>query len=209
MAQTVRVGVGCFLFRSDWSFVTGVRKGSHGAGALQLPGGHLEVGESPEACAVREVEEETGLRTMESDVKFLTATNDIFEAESKHYVTLFVGCRVPDDVEPEVLEPEKCERWEWTSWEKLKALAADPDNTLFLPLRDLFLQRPDLDPRMAFRGNGGGGRGRANPSRSAAMNKRASYFETQEDAEEDIEVDEGDTTLVNEEDEEEEDDPAR
>ncbi|GAA5830414.1 hypothetical protein JCM11251_001337 [Rhodosporidiobolus azoricus] len=147
---TVRVGVGCFLFNSRLDFVAGVRKGSHGAGALQLPGGHLEVGETPEACAVREVAEETGLVLEEKDVHFLTATNDIFAAEGKHYVTLFVAARVGDQVEPKVLEPEKCERWEWTSWEKLKDLAQDPNNTLFLPLRNLFLQRPELDPRAPF-----------------------------------------------------------
>ncbi|GAA5905394.1 hypothetical protein JCM5296_003705 [Sporobolomyces johnsonii] len=148
---TVRVGVGCFLFNSRFQFVTGIRKGSHGAGAIQLPGGHLEVGESPEACAVREVLEETGLPIREGDVRFLTATNDVFEKEGKHYVTLFVGCRVPDDVQPEVLEPEKCEQWTWTSWEDLVKMARDPDNTLFLPLRNLIQQRASLDPREAFR----------------------------------------------------------
>jgi 8-oxo-dGTP diphosphatase len=51
---------------------------------------------------VREVQEETGLTIAIGDAKFLTATNDIFEAEQKHYVTLFVGCRVGDDVEPKV-----------------------------------------------------------------------------------------------------------
>ncbi|GAA5894207.1 hypothetical protein JCM8208_002377 [Rhodotorula glutinis] len=150
MAAQVRVGVGCFLFNSRLEFVTGVRKGSHGAGAIQLPGGHLEMGSSPEACAVREVAEETGLVVREQDVRFLTATNDIFAADDKHYVTLFVACQVLDDVQPEVLEPEKCERWEWHSWEHLRDLALDPGNNLFLPLRNLILQRPDLDPRAAF-----------------------------------------------------------
>ncbi|BGP37976.1 hypothetical protein JCM10449v2_001903 [Rhodotorula kratochvilovae] len=150
MAGQVRVGVGCFIFNSKLDFVTGVRKGNHGAGAIQLPGGHLEVGETPEACAVREVAEETGLSIGEEDVRFLTATNDIFHAEGKHYITLFVACRVADDVEPKVLEPEKCERWEWQSWEHLKELALDPGNNLFLPLRNLILQRPELDPRSVF-----------------------------------------------------------
>ncbi|BGP13900.1 hypothetical protein JCM10213_002541 [Rhodosporidiobolus nylandii] len=148
--STVRVGVGIFLFNSRFHFVTGLRKGSHGAGALQLPGGHLEVGETPEACAVREVAEETGLTIREEDVRFLTATNDIFAAERKHYITLFTACKIGDDVQPEVLEPDKCERWTWTSWENLKELADTPDNHLFLPLRNLILQRPELDPREAF-----------------------------------------------------------
>ena len=46
--------------------------------------------------------EETGLHVAERDVRFLTATNDIFSTESKHYVTLFVACPVSDDARPEV-----------------------------------------------------------------------------------------------------------
>lgn len=42
------------------------RKGSHGDGEWALPGGHLEMGESFEQCAVREVEEETGIMVRHS-----------------------------------------------------------------------------------------------------------------------------------------------
>jgi len=61
-------------------------------GTWALPGGHLEFNESIEACAEREVLEETGLNV--GHFRFLTATNDIMLAEGKHYVTLFVGCRI-------------------------------------------------------------------------------------------------------------------
>ncbi|GAA5978540.1 hypothetical protein JCM10908_004394 [Rhodotorula pacifica] len=141
----VRVGVGCFLYNSRGDFVTGIRKGSHGAGAIQLPGGHLDFGETPEACAAREVLEETGLQVKEKGVRFLTATNDMFIAENKHYITLFMAYRVSDNAKPQVYEPEKCERWEWHTWADLKALASEPDNQLFLPLRNLIKQWPDLD----------------------------------------------------------------
>lgn len=71
-------------------------------GALQLPGGHLNFGETPAACAAREVFEEAGLTISEGDIHFVTATNDIFEREGKHYVTLFMACRVSDDVQARV-----------------------------------------------------------------------------------------------------------
>jgi len=54
---------------------------------------------------MREVEEETGISiAKEAQVRFITATNDIFtmEGEGKHYVTIFVACKVEDDVEPKV-----------------------------------------------------------------------------------------------------------
>ena len=54
-----------------------------------MPGGHLEFGESFETCAERETLEETGLKI--SDVRYLNATNSVFTAENKHYITVFMG----------------------------------------------------------------------------------------------------------------------
>jgi 8-oxo-dGTP diphosphatase len=64
------------------------RQRSHGAGSWSTPGGHLDFGESPEACAIRETEEETGL-TVERPELF-AITNDVFVEEGRHYVTLWM-----------------------------------------------------------------------------------------------------------------------
>lgn len=71
------------------------------AGTWGLPGGHLEANESFEDCAHREILEETGLHIR--NLRFLTATNDVMEAEGKHYVTIFMGAQLSDDsAQPEV-----------------------------------------------------------------------------------------------------------
>jgi 8-oxo-dGTP diphosphatase len=146
----VRVGVGVFVVEKDSSpsnprFLVGKRKGSHGAGFIALPGGHLEFGETTEACAAREVEEETGLRV--SNVRFLNATNDYMRAEGKHYVTLFVTC-VRDDGSQEArnLEPDKCEGWEWVCWEDLRRWIDDDGVNVFLPLVNFVPKREGKVP---------------------------------------------------------------
>jgi NUDIX domain len=49
------IGVGVVVVRpEDGKIYVGVRKGSHGATKLALPGGHLEFGEAWADCAARE-----------------------------------------------------------------------------------------------------------------------------------------------------------
>jgi 8-oxo-dGTP diphosphatase len=68
---------------------------------LQLPGGHLEYGEEIFACAEREALEETGLKVR--GTKLVAVTNDVFEEQGKHYITLFVRCEMVDvDASPQV-----------------------------------------------------------------------------------------------------------
>jgi len=158
----VRVGVGVFILASSNEpannprFLVGKRMNSHGAGTYALPGGHLEFGETPEECAARETLEETGLEI--SPAQFLTATNDYMPAENKHYITMFTICvREKDSDEPQVLEPEKCEGWDWVSWEELMDWVkveseAEEDEVLerklFLPLLNLVRQRPGVVPSL-------------------------------------------------------------
>ncbi|KAJ5093326.1 hypothetical protein N7456_009187 [Penicillium angulare] len=146
-----RVGVGLFVTNPEGKFVLGKRKGSHGAGTWALPGGHLEFGESFETCAARELLEETGLGV--TNLEFLTATNDVMESEGKHYITIFLKGVVSDPVaQPQILEPEKCDAWQWTSWDELQANAdaqvqGGPDfkgPVLFSPIIALFQQRPGV-----------------------------------------------------------------
>ncbi|KAI5917304.1 NUDIX hydrolase domain-like protein [Camillea tinctor] len=147
-----RVGVAAIIRDSAGRLVVGKRIGSHGAGTWQFPGGHLEMGESLFACAERETLEETGLRVQ--GVKVVATTNDVFDAEAKHYITVFVECVMLDaGAEPTIMEPNKCLAWNWMSWEELREWCAHHDDTTpewadkkcFLPILNLAKEHPELD----------------------------------------------------------------
>lgn len=109
-----RVGVGVMVLK-DGKVLLGKRKGSHGDGEYAFPGGHFEYGETFEVCAQRETFEETGLRI--KNVRFQCVANVMFYMP-KHYV--HVGMTADwESGEPTVLEPEKCEAWDWYSLDDL------------------------------------------------------------------------------------------
>lgn len=126
--MTERPGVGVsVVICHEKQVLLGQRQRSHGAGSWQFPGGHIEYGEDIEACALREVREETGL--VVQNLRRGPYTNDIFVDEGKHYVTLFLVADYIDGI-LEALEPDKCAGWEWFSWEDLP-------QPLFLPIQHL------------------------------------------------------------------------
>ena len=159
-APQVRVGVGVFVLKSAHEslenprFLIGERINSHGSGTFALPGGHLEFGESLEACAARELEEETGLKV--KNIRFMTATDDFMPADNKHYVTMFMVCERENENDiPQTLEPHKCLGWEWSCWEDLLQWRKKHNKSrddelvekrLFTPLLNLASQRPGVLP---------------------------------------------------------------
>ena len=122
-----RVGVGVLVIDDAGRVLLGRRSASHGAGSWSAPGGHLEWGETFEACARREVAEETGL--VLGDLQQGPVTNDVFAAEGRHYATVVMLARHPGG-EPQRLEPDKCETWDWFDWQALP-------QPLFAPLASL------------------------------------------------------------------------
>ncbi|KAL8339784.1 hypothetical protein RB601_006075 [Gaeumannomyces tritici] len=119
----------------------------HPPGQWAFPGGHLEFGESIVACAERETLEETGLHV--KGVKIAGVTNSVFTDTQLHYVTLFVQCEPCDpsqELQPQAMEPDKCEGWTWKSWADIKRMA-DEDveaERLFLPIINLVHEHPNF-----------------------------------------------------------------
>lgn len=112
----------------------GLRKGSHGTDTWSFPGGHQEFGEGPFITAAREVLEETGLVVPAESFQRLTWTNDFFEKELRHYITIFVEAYYDGKAEPQVMEPTKCSGWKWVE---------APPAQLFLPVQHLLEQEPE------------------------------------------------------------------
>jgi 8-oxo-dGTP diphosphatase len=130
--ETVRVGVGVVVLQSSSSssdgnnndncrIYAGIRRSSHGAGTLALPGGHLELYETWEDCARREVKEEMNVEL--ENVQFIHVTNDPMHDEEKHYVTIFMAGRLAEDAVVTNMETNKCDGWQAFSLDELRNLS--------------------------------------------------------------------------------------
>jgi 8-oxo-dGTP diphosphatase len=133
MSSRPHIGVGVMVWKGD-RLLLGKRISAHSENSWQFPGGHLEFGETVEACARREVGEEAGITIR--NILPSGYTNDVFIDADKHYVTLFVSSDY-DSGELTVMEPDKCEQWQWFKWNSLP-------EPLFLPIRNFLKQYPDL-----------------------------------------------------------------
>lgn len=125
-----RVGVGVIVTRGHRVLLIR-RINAHGAGTWSTPGGHLDYGETPEACAIREVEEETGVRI--TGVHFRALTNDIFAESGLHYITLWMQGEV-ESGEAGIHAADEVGEIGWFKWETLP-------EPLFLPLANLLAGR--------------------------------------------------------------------
>ncbi|KAJ6902921.1 nudix hydrolase 1-like [Populus alba x Populus x berolinensis] len=129
-APVPRVGVVVFVLKGK-SVLLGRRRVTICNSAFALPGGHLEFGESFEACAAREVKEETGLDI--DNIEVLKVTNNLFHegAEPSHYIMILLRAVLANPNQlPENLEPDKCDGWDWYEWDSLP-------RPLFWPLEKL------------------------------------------------------------------------
>lgn len=74
----------------------------------------MELGEHPAVTALRELGEELGSTCVFGELTILKSfpyISTVFE-EGKHHITLFFET-VLKSGQPRVVEPDKCDRWEW------------------------------------------------------------------------------------------------
>lgn len=111
------MGVAVLIFNNKNQILLGKRMVTHGKFTWAPPGGHLEFGESLEACAIREVFEETGLLIQRP--VFMALTNDIFEMENQHYISIIMKTLINQEHMVQNCEPHKTEGWKWFDLESL------------------------------------------------------------------------------------------
>ena len=110
-----RIGTGVWIRRSG-KVLLGFRTWKHAPNTWAPPGGKLDMFETIENCACREVLEETGLKVR--NPKFITLTNDVYEEVGQHYVTLHYVVDWKAG-EAKLTEPEKFREWKWFGWDEL------------------------------------------------------------------------------------------
>jgi 8-oxo-dGTP diphosphatase len=109
--KRVLVGLGIIILRKDGKVLIGKRSGKF-VPEYSIPGGHLNVGESFEEGAYREVREETGL--IINNLKVIGVSNNIetYKKTGKHHIS--VGLLSTDfEGRPRVMEKDKCEKYIW------------------------------------------------------------------------------------------------
>jgi|SRR3989344_5114987 len=89
-----------------------------------FPGGKLDFGEEIIPCALREMKEEIG-KVEVDNINFLTVTNDFLPEINEHFVSVILTANYKSG-KITVMEPEKCERWEWFLWDKLPESLSSP-----------------------------------------------------------------------------------
>ena len=110
MNERPQVGVGLLLIK-DGKILLGKRKAAHGMGEYAGFGGHLEGLESFEEGLLRELGEEGGTEIKVRNLRFLCVTN-LRKYAPKHYVDIGMVAEWVSG-EPQVMEPDKIESWEW------------------------------------------------------------------------------------------------
>jgi 8-oxo-dGTP diphosphatase len=109
-----KIGVFIVLVNQKNQVLLGKRKKSYKSGFFGCPGGRLHLTESLEDCARRELMEETGLKA-----KKLAYVGVVREIQEGYTFVHFVFRCDEYDGKPVMMEPNKCEGWEFYEVDRL------------------------------------------------------------------------------------------
>ena len=113
------IGVCALIFNLKGEILLGKRKNSYMAGFYGLPGRRVELNEPLQTALEREVQEETSLKLVNA-----TYTGVIRENQNEYDFIHFIYAAKNVHGEHRLLEPEKCDAWQWFDIKKI------PDLTL-------------------------------------------------------------------------------
>jgi len=99
----------------------------HGEGTWTMPGGKLHFGENLKEAALRELIEETGIKTNTCDLKVISLTNDI--VYDAHFVTIGFICEKFEG-EPRAIEPDEITEWRWFNLNNLPSPIFSPSEKI-------------------------------------------------------------------------------
>jgi 8-oxo-dGTP diphosphatase len=157
--RNIPQGTSCLVFKHlktpDPKLLFGKRLNSHGHMTWGLPGGGLDKGDKGDlvACALREVQEETGLKI--ENIEFVSRTYDPFfkgdkqydefKKQNKEYITNFMVCTLVDEnAEAKIMEPNRCGEWRWFLLHEVTKMISEKPDEMFSPLPNQVSVSPDF-----------------------------------------------------------------
>ena len=102
------IGINPIILDEDGKILLGLRKNCYGAVTWGLPGGKLQMFETFEETAVREIKEETNLDVMVEDIDVINLANSFDLNSETHFIQIGVLVKKYEGL-LKVMEPEKCE----------------------------------------------------------------------------------------------------
>lgn len=115
MDNQQKLGVTIIVKRGD-KILLGKRKNNYKAGYYGCPGGRLESDETILECAKRELMEETDLG--DGQIRYIGFVREVQDDELSFIHFTFIY-EIGSHEDPSVVEPDKCEEWEWHSLDEL------------------------------------------------------------------------------------------
>ncbi|EKT63944.1 nucleotide triphosphate diphosphatase NUDT15 [Providencia burhodogranariea] len=112
--DSVVVGVGVIITNKQGQILMGKRCSKH-APYWSIFGGHVDAGESFEACAIREIKEEVGIDILSPKVFGISNNVNTYRQEGKHSVSICMHTEYNGDIEPQIMEKDKCASIMWVS----------------------------------------------------------------------------------------------